>query len=487
MSQAYLHEKLRESCQNSNIQNVRYYLEQGADVNLNMNRPTNALYSAIQTGNHKIVALLLEHGALVKEFVLQKAIEKDREYLNILLPHFLECSDENLLMGVLQAAITIGDIDLAKQAIKLGAKAELLVLSAVHNIKNIEILQLLLENGFNIHADKNMILTQWMGSTFVSGWGDNKIERYDLLTFISEYYLDKADSIEKFKSLRLPDKSLLFRIGLRLNDFSIMKFAVLIGMNKNEALNSTLHRYYAQNQGNKDTPLNYEIIQYLLDSNIKFNKVTISNAVCFKYMELLNILHRIDDLEYGYEMAYHYENNELCDYFIQKGVSKEAQNFAKMKISAIKGDMKELRQALNDGADSKTVDTSILVEVLNQNHVAVLEYFHNSGVNFDTSLNKHLNHAMNYHNAYKAITYLIEQGFDIGNVKNIPQEYKKSYPTLTDMWEKRFSDIFEYTLYLARDIHPKAEGKEKEEVLEKLAQLSSLPYVIKKSREKAQG
>ncbi|CAA6821069.1 MAG: Unknown protein, partial [uncultured Sulfurovum sp.] len=62
---------------------------------------------------------------------------------------------------------------------------------------------------------------------------------------------------------------------------------------------------------------------------------------------------------------------------------------------------------------------------------------------------------------------------------------KNQYPTIAHMWEKRFSDIFNYTIYLAKEMYPKAEGKQKEEVLEKIAELSSLPYVIQRSKEKA--
>ncbi len=56
-------------------------------------------------------------------------------------------------------------------------------------------------------------------------------------------YVDRPDSIEKFNSLRVSDKKRLFLIGLYSNNFTMMKFAIMIGADKNEALN-TAHRQY---------------------------------------------------------------------------------------------------------------------------------------------------------------------------------------------------------------------------------------------------
>ena len=496
MMPAYLHEQLIKACKDGNINEVKKWLDAGAEVNFNIQRPTNALHEAIEIDHQQIITLLLEHGAKLKEYVLQKAIEKDKDYLALLVPNLKVCKEQSLLMGILQAAINTGDLDLAQQAIHQGAKPKSLFLSSILNLNSTKILKLLLENGFNIHADKNMILTQWMGSPVISGWGDNKRERHDLLAFISDYYIDKPQSIEKFDSLRLTDKSLLFRIGLNNNNFNMMKFAVLIGATKNEALNSALYRYYAYKQENrsthssmfkdhKSTKVDYQIIEYLLNSNIEFKQATISNAVCFKYTKLLNALNRKNDLEYAYEMAYKYENDNLCEYFLTQGVSNEAANFSKMKVSASQGNIKALRQAVNDGADVKKLDKAVIVALINGNQIESLKYLYNSGVLLDASFNEFLDRAMSLHKAYESITYLVELGLDITLVKNMPQAYKNQYPTIANMWEKRFSDIFNYTIYLAKEMYPKAEGKQKEEVLEKIAELSSLPYVIQRSKEKA--
>ena len=497
MIPSQLHAKLIESCLNENVDDVKHWLDSGAEPNFNIRTPLNALAEAIKKNNYKIINLLLEHGAIVKEFVLQKAIEKDKNYFHLLIPDFTTCKDETLLMGTLQAAINIDDLDLAKQAINQGAKPQSLFIYAGREFSSTGILQLLVENGFDIHAEKNMLLTEWLGSSLIGEAGHGKPAKHDLLAFISDYYLEEPKSIEKFKSWRLADKSRLFREGLAHNNFNMMKFAFLIGADKNASLSSVLHRYYATNQGNisnthstifqndKSKKIDHEIIQYILNSDIKFNKTTISNAVCFEYTNVLNALSHIHDLEYAYQMAYKYQKDELINYFIDRGVSKEAQSFAKMKVSAIKGNIKELHKAINDGANLEALDTDIIVEVINENQLKSLKCFYDSGVLLDTSLNKYLDMAMRHHKAYETISYLIELGLDITNVKNIPQEYKRKYPALADMWQKRFRDIFDYTVHLVKEVYPKVEDKRKEEILKKIAEFSTLPYVIKRSEEKS--
>ncbi len=471
-----------QACEKGNLDEVKQWLADGADVNLNIKLPKNALDVAVKTGNHQIINLLVEHDAIIKEYVLQKAIEKDKNYLNLLIPDFKACTDEKLLTGTLLAAINIGDLDLAKQAIEQGIKPASLFLSAILTIANVEILQLLIENGFNIHADANIILSEWMGSSAINWHGEKRTQRHDLLKFIIEYHLQRPNSLEGFKSWNQSDKSRLFRMGLDTKDYNMMKFAVLIGVNKNESLNSALNGYYTKKQ---DEEVNYEIIEYILNSNIIFNKVIIANAVCFNYTEILSALRHNDDLEYAYEIAYSYENDSLQNYFIDKGVSKEAQHFTKMKISAIKGDIKDLRNAVHNGANLNTLDTDIIVEIINKNHVEILKYFHASGIVFDRSYNYYLNKAMNVHNAYESISYLIELGLDISSIGNLPREYRKKYPSFSDMWERRYRNIFNYTVYLATEVYPKREGKKKEDVLEKIAALSTLPYVIKMSERKS--
>ncbi|SFV67559.1 hypothetical protein MNB_SM-4-717 [hydrothermal vent metagenome] len=478
MTPSYLHENLMQACEKGNLDEVKQWLAEGADVNLNIKLPKNALDVAVKIGNHQIINLLVEHGAIIKEYVLQKAIEKDQNYLNLLIPDFKACTDEKLLTGTLLATINIGNLDLAKQAIEQGAKPASLFLSAILKIANVEILQLLIENGFNIHMDTNKILSEWMGSSAINWHGDKKTKRHDLLKFIIEYHLQRPNSLEGFTSWSQSDKSRLFRMGLDTKDLNMMKFAVLVGVNKNDSLNSALNRYYTKKQ---DEKVNYEIIEYILNSNITFNEVIISNAVCFNYTEVLSVLSHNDDLEFAYEFAYSYENDSLQNYFIDKGVSKEAQHFSKMKISAIKGNIKDLRNAVNNGAKLDTLDTDIIVEIINKNHVEILKYFHASGIVFDGSYNHCLNKAMNVHNAYESISYLIELGLDISSIGNLPQEYRNKYPSFSDMWGKRYRNIFNYTVYLATEVYPKREGKKKEDVLKKIAELSTLPYVIKMS------
>ena len=495
-NQIYLHSKLLEACEHGNVEDVKQWLDSGAEVNFNIRRPSNALNIAIKRDKYEIINLLLDHGAIVKEFVLQQAIEKDKNYLQLLLPNFSNCRDESLLLGALQAAINIGDLDLAKQTIHQGAKPKSLVIYSIINIASTEILQLLIENGFNIHADKNMILSEWIGSSAMSGGGDWKPTKDSLLAFIFDYYIDKLNSIEKFKSLRVADKQHLFLIGLGNNNFKMMKFALVIGADKNESLNSAHRQYNAYKAGdigsiysimyinNKSGKVDYDIIEYILNSDIEFNKTTISRAVCFKYTAFLNALKRMHDLEYGYEMAYKYQDDDLCEYFIERGVSKEVQSFSKMKVSAIKGDIEELGKAVHDGAKVEILNTDVIVEIINENQVKSLKYLYDSGLLFETSLNKYLDYAMSRHKAYETISYLIEQGLDITRIKSIPREYKKKYPVFADMNEKRFSDIFDYTVYLAREVHPKLEGKKKEEILKRIAELSTLPYVIKRAQGK---
>lgn len=481
MTPSLLHEKLIEACEDGNVDDAKQWLAAGADPNYNIKRPANALDKAVQTDNRDMIDLLLEHGAIVKEFVLQKAIERDKNYLHLLVPDFSACTDERLLLGVLLAAINLDDVALAKQAIDQGAKPGSLFLSSIRDLGSTEILQLLIENGFNIHADNNMILTEWMGTSEIGWWGKRRPEKHDLLTFISGYYLEKPGAIEKFASLYPPDKLRLFRMGLDSNNLTMMKFAFVIGANENEALNSALYRHYANNNEHAG----YEIIVYILNADIAFKKVTISNAVCFEYTEVLHALKHHHDLEYGYEMAYKYENDDLCEFFARRGVSKEARSYAKMKISAIKGNLRAMRQAVNEGADLDLLDTDVLVEVINENQVDSLKYLHDAGVLLGASLNQHLDSALNQHKAFDAVTYLIELGLDITSVKNIPPAYKKRYPAFADMWEKNFTDIFAYTMYLAQEVHPKTDGRKKEQILKRIAALSSLPYVIKMSKEKS--
>ncbi|QSZ41098.1 hypothetical protein GJV85_02850 [Sulfurimonas aquatica] len=481
MTPSYLHENLMQACENANIDEVKRWLALGADVNLNIHLPKNALDTAVQTGNDQIINLLLESGATVKEYVLQKSIEKDKKYLHLLIPNVEACKDEKLLRGMLLAAINIGDLDLAKQAIEQGVKPASLFLYSILTIASVEILQLLIENGFNIHADTNKILTKWMGSSPINWHGETKNKRHDLLQFIIEYYLERPNFIEGFKSWNESDKSRLFRMGLDTNNLNMMKFSVLIGVNKNESLNSVLSQYYSKTQDNKDVNVNDEIIEYILNSNIIFNKIIIANAVCFNYTKILSVLSHMDDLEYAYEIAYSYENDSLQKYFIDKGVSKQAQHFAKMKVSATKGNLKDLRQAVNNGANLDLLGTDVIVEIINENHVEILKYLHASGIEFNGSYNEHLNKAMNAHHAYESISYLIELGLDITSIRNLSLEYRVKYPSFSDMWEKKIRNIFNYTIYLVTEVYPRREGKKKEDVLEKIAEFSTLPYVIKMS------
>jgi hypothetical protein len=492
MTPSYLHENLMQACENGNFDEVKQWLALGADVNLNIHLPKNALDTAVQTGNDQIINLLLASDATIKEYVLQKAIEKDKKYLHLLIPNVETCKDEKLLTGMLLAAINIGDLDLAKLAIKQGVKPASLFVYAVLTIASVEILQLLIENGFNIHADANKILTKWMGSSPINSHVEKSTKRDDLLQFIIEYYLERPNAIEGFKSWNQSDKSRLFRMGLDTSNLHMMKFAVLIGVNKNESLNSVLSRYYSKKQDNNNTQstilenhknvnVDSEIIEYILNSNIIFNKVIIANAVCFNYTEILNVLSHMDDLEYAYEIAYSYENDALQKHFINKGVSIQAQHFTKMKVSATKGNLKDLRQAVHDGANLDVLGTDVIVEIINANHVEILKYLHASGTEFNGSYNNHLNKAMNAHHAYESISYLIELGLDITSIGNLPLDYRAKYPFFSDMWGKNFRNIFNYTIYLATEVYPRREGKEKEDVLEKIAEFSTLPYVIKMS------
>ncbi|CAA6811409.1 MAG: Unknown protein [uncultured Sulfurovum sp.] len=155
MTPAYLNEKLIEACKNNHIDEVSQWLNAGAEPNFNIKKPINALDIAIQNSHHQIIELLLKHGAMLKEYMLQKAIEKDKNYLELLLPNFKTCKEQSLLMGILQAAINTGDLNLAQQAIHQGAKPKSLFLTAILNLTSTDILQLLIENGFNIHADEN--------------------------------------------------------------------------------------------------------------------------------------------------------------------------------------------------------------------------------------------------------------------------------------------------------------------------------------------
>ena len=209
--------------------------------------------------------------------------------------------------------------------------------------------------------------------------------------------------------------------------------------------------------------------------------MVIANAVCFNYTEVLNALRHMDDLEYAYEIAYSYENELLQNYFINKGVSIQAQHCTKMKVSAIKGNLKDLQQAVSNGATPGLLGADVIVEIINENHVEILKYLHASGTEFNGSYNEHLNKAMNAHHAYESISYLIELGLDITSIGNLPLDYRAKYPSFSDMWGKKIRNIFNYTVYLATEVYPRQEGKKKEEVLKKIAEFSTLPYVIKMS------
>jgi len=397
---------------------------------------------------------------------------------------------------ILQAAIDRDDFELVKQAIDEGAQPQSLFIYAIRGLSSPKILQLLLENGFNIHAENNMILREWMGSSPIGGGEKWTSTQYELLACIFNYYLDRPDSIEKFNSLRVSDKKRLFLIGLYSNNFTMMKFAIMIGADKNEALNTAHRQYKSYKEGDigsiystiyKDNNLgvvDYKIIEYILNSDIKLNKMSISRAVCFEFMDIVNAIKEKADLEYAYEVAYSYEKEDLCQYFIDKGVSAYTQNLAKMRVSAIKGDIKALTNAVNAGADISELERETLVEILYKNQVQTLKFLCESKVGIDTVLNNYLNEAIANHKAYESVAFLIEQGFDITAIKTLPLEFKKAYPAFADMKEKRFKNIFEYTLYLARDIYPALEGKEKEEILQRVAQLSALDYVKKMSEER---
>jgi hypothetical protein len=377
-----------------------------------------------------------------------------------------------------------GNVKEVKRSLADGVKPTSLLKYAICDLESVDILQLLLENGFDIHTDANKIFNQWMGLPVSGTRRLHKPAKIKILSFISGYYLDKPKEIEKLSSSVL-QKSLLFRIGLDTNNLNIMKFAVLIGVNKNEALNSALNRYYAYKAGTTKKQLDHDMIEYLLDSDVTFSQDTITNAVFFDYSELLDALKSEDDLASGYEVAYTHAKNEMQEYFIKKGLSKEKQNFVKMKVSTIKGDMQELHKVISSGADVNELEKDVIVQIINLNQVEVLKYLHKAGLILDISLHEHLNDAMLEHHAYDTISYLIEQGFDISYLTKLHIDYKKSYPIFADMWEKGFCDIFDYTIYLAREVHPKLEGKEKDNVLKTLAEFSTLPYVLKRSEERS--
>jgi len=482
MSSQDLHSRLIEACENENIEDVQELLEAGANPNFNIKSPLNALFIAIQKDNYEIIKLLLKYNARIKEYVLQKAIEKNRDYCELLIPDFSACMDETLLMGALQAAISRGDYELAKKAINQGAQASKLALHDLENLENAKILQLLLESGFDIHTKKNMLLTIWLGSSLIGELGHGKKVKHHLLSLLCEYYLENQTAIEKFKTWREVNKSYLFREGLGKNNLEMMQFALKIGAEKNSALSSALNRYYTKDE--KDAAIAYKIVLYILNSKMAFSRVTLKNAIFFNHRDVLNAIKEKADLEYAYEMAYSYEKEDLCQYFIDKGVSAYAQNIAKMRVSAIKGDIKELRSALNNGADIDALDRETLVELIYKNQAQTLRLLCEAGVIIDSSLNSYLNEAITRHKAYESVAFLIEQGFDITAIKTLPQEFKKAYPAFADMKEKRFKNIFDYTLYLARDIYPSLEGKEKEEILKRVAQLSALAYVKKMSEER---
>lgn len=495
MTPIHLHARLMEACEKGTLEDVKACLDLGIDPNFNINRPANALDKAIQRDEVQIITLLLERGAIIKEYVLQRAIERDKAYLNLLLPNFRECKDQNLLMGVLQGAISIGDTALAKQAIDLGAEVRSLLLYAVVELSSVEILALLIDNGFDIHMEKNALLSEWLGSSPL-GY-TLKPGKLELLSFVCKHYLGKPESIERFDSLGPAYKSRLFLVGLGNNNVIMMKFALAIGVDKSEALNNALRQYHAYQKGdisatqpiaypnNPKGVFDYEIIEHLLNSKMAFSKITISNAVSFHYMDVLDALEHMHDLEYGYELAYKREDDALCEYFTLRGVCDSSQTRARMKVSALKGNIKELHKAIHEGANIQEVDTEMIVQVMDENQVESLRCLYDSGVIFDAALNQHLDKAMRHYKAYEAIAYLIESGLDITSIKNMPREFVKKYPVCADMWQKRFGDIFEYVIYLVKEVHPKAEGKEKEEILSRIAALSSLPYVIKKSEEQS--
>ncbi|MBN2816416.1 MAG: hypothetical protein JXQ67_07000 [Campylobacterales bacterium] len=498
MSEAYLHQKLLLACGSGNIVAVKEALDAGANPNFNIKKVLNPLEKAIERDNHEIITLLLEHGAIVKANVLQKAIEKDTKYLEFLLPDFSNCSDKTLLMGVLQAAINSSNVSLAKMVLNQGANPASLLIYDVRNIDSPELLELLIQNGLNIHAENNMLLSEWMGSSSMSGGEKWKDTNEKLLAFLFEYYMQRPEAMKKFESLKSIDKKRLFQIGLFSNNLTMMQFAILIGADKNEALSTVYSQYNANKDGNIGSIysilytnneagiVNEDIVKYILDSGVEFSKTTIARAVQFSYQEVLDALSCMDDLEYGYEMAYRFDNTALGNYFVKRGVSPEVQSYVAMKVSAITGDIQSLRKAIHEGADVQALASSVIVEILNKNQRETLEYLYDSGVIFEESLSKHLHDALNYHSAYESVAYFIELGFDISGVKNIPPKFKERYRAYSDMWERRVRDVYAYTIYLVKDIYPKLEGKEQERVLNTIAQLSSLPYVIQKSQERVE-
>ncbi|MBN2816417.1 MAG: hypothetical protein JXQ67_07005 [Campylobacterales bacterium] len=382
-----------------------------------------------------------------------------------------------LVSKALMQACEEGDVVAVKESLAKGAKTTSLFKYTLFNLESTEILQLLLESGFNIYADVNEIVSHWMG-----GWRDSRPTKLVLLDFFCSYYLQQADALERFSTLIL-NKSLLFRLGLDDNNINIMKFAVLIGMQKSVVLFSALNRYYTNNSTYKK--IDYEIIEYLLSLEIELNEENIARAVCFGYTEIIETLSSIDELEYGYEMAYLYNKADMCQYFIGRGVSKEAQNFTKMKIAAMRGDVKILRKVVNDGAELAMIDEKSLVEIIRQNRAEVLEYLYESGFVFSHSLQEHFYELMHNYTAYDALSYLFSIGFDITTLKSLPREYKKHSPAFADMFERGIGDVFDYTLYLAKELYPNVDQSQKELLLQRVAELSTLPYVRKKSEEKS--
>ena len=497
MSEVYLHQKLYLACSSGDVKALREVLNAGANPNCNIKRGLNALQKAIECESDEIITLLLEYGAIVEASVLQKAIESDKKYLELLVPNFRSCSDKKLLMGVLQAAINTSDVSLAKMALEQGANASSLLIYDVGNIDSAELLALLIENGLNIHSENNRLLSEWMGSSSMSGGEKWKGTNEELLNFLFDYYMDRPEALKKFDTLKATDKKRLFQIGLFSNNFAMMQFAILIGADKNEALSTVYSQLNANKDGNLGSiyttiyknneagVVNTDIIKYILDSGVALSKATIARAVQFSYQEVLDAINFKEDLEYGYEMAYRYENDLLRNYFISRGVSIEVQHCVAMKVSAILGDIQSLRKAVHEGAKPQTLGSENLLEIINANQRESLEYLYEAGAVFQESLTEHLHNALNNHSAYESVAFLIEIGFDISSVKNIPPKFKERYGAYSDMWQRRVSNVYEYTLYLVQERYPKLEGKEKESLLNTIAQLSSLPYVVKKSQDGA--
>jgi ankyrin repeat protein len=295
-----------------------------------------------------------------------------------------------------------------------------------------ENIKLHIQNGADIHYYRNHLLKRIMMS-----------KNYDLLRWVIRYSNEKIKNKKNFMSLSEEFKYRILRYAISINDYEILAFVLEIGVDKRKGVEDAIL--------NKNLEVLEYFVKYGIDIKHAFTySIAINNIDLIKYfLEKGAIID--NDAGIGLSIASENNNIDIMNYLIEKGAIVSAGNNIAMNSAAENGRLEAIELLIKHGADIHlNGDKSMLLAIKNK-HTNVIKFF-------------------------------IENGMNPLVIDKIPTIVKKEYPIIEDMIKHEISNIFEYTVFLAKNIYPTLKGAKKEKTLQLLAELSSLPYIKNRSQ-----